>query len=270
MNDSFGYTDSYESNENYGYYFDDEEPKALPPINDALVWYVAILPLIGLFAQTVYATSFGLGVLLWGLVLILGRCVCYYDYTILDKHGKAVNGMKPLAIAFPVIYLIQRSQVLNQRKIYSTVMLLTACLGFFGNGFVRGLSMNDESYMITVRDSSVVSLIDLEDYDGYTLSTDKIIGTSIDELCTGKQCTWSYKEIDGNNYVYANNIIYYDRTNKVICVCFKVLYDKFAYSGIELESITIGDKELVGDKYDEFVKRLFYEVDTDEEDEDDN
>lgn len=222
-------------------------PTARPQkkIRNGLVWYAAILPALGLFLES-YALNKYLGMLVWSIVIIARPAACLADRHILLRDGADIR--IPTILAFlPTVYIFKRCFDLKQNTAIAVVCLISLSYGVIGNGFVVGLTMDDDKATEIVRNRYAASVagvrgaIDPESFD--TAINRALDHVSYDVERNGDERIVTVKGTDPST------------EDKYVFV-FSVVHDGYALTGFELKEVTLNGSTVEGDDRSELLKAL--------------
>lgn len=214
-------------------------------IRNGLVWYAAVLPALGLFLEN-YALNKYLGMFVWAVVIIARPAACFADRRVLLRDGANVN-LPPVLALFPTFYIFKRCIDLKQNTAVAVVCLISLSYGIIGNGFVIGLSMNDDKVVEIVKERYAASIAEvrgvtnLQSFD--TAINDALSGVTYNIERSGDVRTVTVKGKDastGDEYVFV----------------FSVVHDGFTLIKFELETVTQNGTEVKGDERSELLKTL--------------
>lgn len=159
-------------------------------ITTSRLWYAALVPLFGIYLE-IFANSLELGLLVWGLALVMGPAACLLDYRFLEKKGIYSPQLRPAYALFPPLYIVKRTKLTGDSPVCGIVWCIL---------FVFALAANDFTRALTLTESDMTGAIS----EGYwscitetaNVSCDKTIGESLEEMA-GCTLEWSGARGDG-------------------------------------------------------------------------
>ncbi len=243
----------------------------IPTADNSLVWYAAILPAFALFAN-IYAENKYHGFLLWGLVILLRIGVCIYDNKKLIKMGMWQQDKVSPTVLLPFVYIIKRTGFLKRKS--TIIMVAGGCLlfGITNNGFVQTALATDETYCQYVSQYYSSYITNLPDEENFYPDDDDTIDMILKKKCYGSTYTgeekkadveYTSEKIDGVRYVTASATYKKEKLE----IVFSLDHDGYCLKGMDIESVSLGGRDISGDEKDDLIKQLFmYETAENEED----
>ena len=214
-------------------------------LRSGLVWYAAVLPGIGLFLERFTLNKY-LGLLLWGLIIIIRPFCCLADMRILEKRG--VMSCSRWFALVPTVYYFKRCMRLRHNMAIAVVSMI--CFGYavVGNGFTGGLMIDDQRIMNAVRNESIKSVTELKN--------EKISGSIADAAESAlDNAQWSIVS-DGD--VRTVTVIGTSKSgNDSVSLIFKVTHDGYTFTGFDLEKVMKNGSEIKDEEREEYLKKLF-------------
>lgn len=240
----------------------------LPTADNALMWYVAFLPLFALVFNY-YSTSIYHGYLLWGLVIAVRILVCVYDNRKLIRMGMWQGESVSPAVYFPIAYIIKRFTWLKRSSAIVVFAVGSLIFAVINNGFVKNALATDETFCNYVSEYYTSYITNLPEGDNLIANTDDTIDMLIKKHCYGKNFTPdSYKKVDYSYRKEGSDRIVTavaQLSGEKLEITFTLIYDGYYYGGMETGSVKLGGKELVGEEKEKLIKEMFmYEL-SDEE-----
>lgn len=214
-------------------------------IRNGLVWYAAILPALGLFLEN-YALNKYLGMLVWAIVILARPAACFADRRMLMRDGAECKTPSILPL-FPTAYIFKRCIDLKQNTAVAVVCLISLSYGIIGNGFVVGMSMNDDKAIELVQNRYAASIaevggvIDPESFDTAIKKSLTDVGYEVER--SGDVRTVTVKGTDtstGDKYVFE----------------FSVVHDGYALIEIDLKKLSLNGEPIEGEERAELLKAI--------------
>lgn len=240
----------------------------LPTADDAMMWYVAFLPLLAI-AFELFATSFFHGAFLWTLVIIVRIAVCVYDNKKLIKLGMWKDSSISKTVFFPVIYIFKRFSWLKRSSSIMVFAVASIFLGGIYNGFTDNALASDESYCEYVSEYYTSYINNLPQGDDLYLNSDGTIDTLIKTYCYGKnfsagtekEVNYSYEKSGSEKLVTATSTL----SGQELEIRFILDHDGYYFAGLEIDSVYLGGKLLEGEEKDDLLIDIFMLSGNDEE-----
>lgn len=232
----------------------------LPTADNALMWYVAFLPLFGIVFN-IYATSIYHGFLLWGLVIVVRIAVCIYDNKKLIRLGMWNGDRISPTVLFPIVYIIKRFSWLKRSSAITAFAVASLILAVINNGFVKNALATDETFCEYVSQYYSSYITNLPQGDGLTANNEYIIDVLIHKYCYGEIYTsqedskieYSYQEEGSERIVTASGMI----SDKKLVIRFILDYDGYYFNGLEVDTVELGGKILDGEEKDNILIDIF-------------
>lgn len=242
----------------------------LPTADNALMWYVAFLPLFAIVFDY-YSSSIYHGIVLWGLVILVRIAVCAHDNRKLIKLGMWQGNTVSPAVFFPVIYIIKRFTWLKRSSSIVVFAVASLVFGIMNNGFVTNAFATDETFCDYVSEYYTNYITNLPDDKNIIANTDDTIDMLIKKHCYGKSFTgedtekevrYSYEETGSEKLVTATASL----SGQVLEITFILDYDGYYFGGMEISSVALDGKLLDENERDELITEIFmYELSEEEE-----
>ncbi len=227
----------------YGGYNGFVQQPVRPKTDNGIIWYICILPLLALFLEN-YASSKWAGIFLWTAAVVMLIFSCCYDCKKLEKSGLDTTAVRGWVWLAPV-YVFRREKMLG-RETYKGIMLTVFCLAALSmNGFVQGMSVNEDSLPEIVANSYVQNL------DNFSGVSSNIIGEQLEEYL-GEDIDWDCTK-KGDIYTLTCTGKHDD---KEVVVAFEVKHDGFAFLGCRVSEIRSAGESLE----DEDFKNALLEI----------
>ncbi|WP_294480301.1 hypothetical protein [uncultured Ruminococcus sp.] len=210
------------------------------------LWFVALIPLFGIVMESFAVDKYS-GAVLWLSVIFMIFFGCHADLKHADDLDDAARQSLKKAVWIPPLYLYRRDKLRGAGKTKSIVLLILIVAAIFSNGFIQGLTVNENSLMERL-DNTPVSVMNFK-----TSDDEKTVGKMLEGwFDDGKyecECTHS-----GDIYelVYSGK-----RDGKPAEVTVNVEHDGFVFKDITAEGITIGGEELKDDELKDMQKEIF-------------
>ena len=225
----------------------------LPKIRNGRLWYVVLLPAIGLFLES-FATNKWIGLGLWISIITISVIVCIRD----EKHLRAF-GVSHLRLYkarfFPPLYIYRRLTATHQSYFPFGVFMALFLFALINNGFTTGLTMNDDDFILRVQINYVSAVKQFED-----LKSTEEIEQRLEDFAIDDTLEWSYSENDKHKYVTVTGLCNYDnKSSQRFELVFSLDFDGYAITKIEIIQAEFSKQELNGKEKDEFLKKIFIE-----------
>ena len=213
-------------------------------IRSGLVWYAAVLPLLGLFLEN-FAMNKYHGFMIWGIVLFMRPLCCLLDRRVLREAGTDTG---PAALALlPTVYLFKRCFALRHNNAIVIVCLISFSYGVIGNGFTLGLTLDEDRLLNAVRNQSVTSIEPLKKE-----TADESISDALERTCDS--ISWEMTRSGDVRTVTASAV--QKTTGDKLVLTFSVTHDGFTYLDYSFESVTKNGEQLKGDDEKELLKAI--------------
>lgn len=224
------------------------EPSVVAPIRkirNGMIWYAAVLPALGLFLEN-YALNKYLGMLIWCIVILARPAACLADRHILLSSG-AVKSSPLLLAFFPTVYIFKRCFDLKQNTAVAVVCIISLSYGIIGNGFVVGMSVNDDSIIEYVKGKYAHSVAGTQ-LEGQPVSFEDAVSKTLDNVKyeitqKGDERTVAVK---GKTKEGSDEI----------CFIFTVVHDGFTLTEFKLSEVIKNGTKLEGDERSELLRKL--------------
>lgn len=214
----------------------------LPRLRNGAMWYVAILPALGLYLEN-YALNKWLGILIWAFVLIVGRIICFRDMKRLEKLGYPVEGIKTLSAVFPLIYMYKRCRLLKQSNIIAVFFTIFTVYAVIDNGFTLSLQIDDQTFTDQVKYSYVINLEGYSDISGDV--SYNIVGEQIDAFINEEEAEYKVSAEGDLRYITVSGSCDYNgEENAALEIVFVIDYDGYAFKSFRTDSVTVSGKAL--------------------------
>ena len=224
-----------------------------PKIHNGKVWYVAILPWLGLFLEN-YAVNKWIGLALWLSVIILSIVVCIKDEKDLRNSGIS-NLFIYKARFFPPLYIYRRAKTLHQSVSPFIIFIITLVLAIINNGFTNSLKMNDETFIEGIK-STYTSYIKGLDENGINNQIEE----RLEEFAIEDTLKWSYSEDDKYKYITVSGLCNYEnKASQRFEIVFRLNFDGYTTTKIEITNTSISGIELTNDEKNNFLYKIFIE-----------
>ena len=224
---------------------------SLPKIRNGRLWYIILLPVLGLFLES-FATNKWIGLALWLTIILLSIFVCIRDEKALRSFG--VSHLKLYkARFFPPLYIYRRLVATRQSKFPFGLFITILIFATINNGFVTGLTMNDESFIQLVQINYVSSISQFEDYDSTEMIEDRLEDFAIEDTLK-----WSYAEDDKHKYVTVTGLCNYDnKSSQRFEIVFRMKFDGYTITKTDITHVKFSGKELNGEDKEKFLHKVF-------------
>lgn len=225
--------------------------------NTGGVWFVTLLPIIGLFLES-FATDKYAGAALWIAVIVLIYFGCIADFrSIRHEVLESQEDRLKMLLVFPPAYLYCRDKMLNSEGYKGLVLAVLIIAAAFANGFTEGLSVNEENLIPLLENAWVTEL------DNLSGSSENYIGEQLESWFDDGYSSEGSKAGEIFTIVFSGT-----HEGKPAEVVIKVEFDGFAYQSIYAKSVTIDGERLEGEALrDELAEIFIGEEDEPEEDE---
>ncbi|MGN0601219.1 MAG: hypothetical protein ACI4I7_00765 [Oscillospiraceae bacterium] len=225
----------------------------LPKIRNGKVWYVAFLPLLGLFLEN-FAQNKWMGIILWLSILVIGPIVCISDEKDLRKFGVSSLQLYK-ARFFPPLYVYRRIIMTKQTKTPFVMLIIFMIWALLNNGFAASLKITDETFINMIQNCYTSSVTDLDEN-----KVNNIIGERIDDFAQKDTVKWSYSEDDCFKYVTVSGLCNYgSKQSQKFEITFKLNYDGYKVKEITLQSASLSNIQLNQNKLKDFLNKVFIE-----------
>ena len=228
-----------------------QAPYPMAPVRkprNGLVWYVILLPILGLLFEN-FAPNKYLGMLVWGIVVVMRPVSCAIDRARLIKNGFAAP--ESAFCILPTVYLYRRAKVIRGESQLAIICALTLFVAGAGNSFVRGMRMTEDTILEAVKATYLTSFDELKD-SGLDLS----LGEAVENSLKDPEYTI---ERDGDKRTITLNATNDDGT--LIKIVITVEHDGFTYKGLTLSEVYSDGQKIEDDKVEKFLERLFKNLD---------
>lgn len=223
----------------------------LPRIRNGRVWYVAMLPLLGLLIER-YAVNIYLGVLLWGIILIASPIICIYDEKELENLGLSSRQLHSCRW-FPPLYLFKRAVAARQSTAPVVMLCIFSLYALMNNGFVTALRLNDNAFVNLIKSSNITSV---EEYKDSSFSG--TIGRHIEDFAIEGTTEWSFSKENKSRIVTVTGKCNYDGiSNQKFEIRFEIAFDGYAVNNMHINSVLLDGRKLEGENRSEFLKSVF-------------
>ncbi len=226
--------------------------KPVSPVDNAPVWFVAVVPIVSLFIEEIIMNKVA-SIFLWILTYILSVYVCKYDK---DKILARCYDSTQLKMWYfvPIVYLIMRNKVTRLKSYTVMFAVATLLIALVSNGFVRYAVTTDDDYITTLQKYSCSQIINFEDYQSIT--DDNILET-IQSYVGHDSILWTCSTHDNISSISA--CCSFDNNGKTsdLEIGFELKYDGFSFDGIEIVSLTVDGKELSEENEKAMLMQIF-------------
>ncbi|MBR6874032.1 MAG: hypothetical protein IKN17_11070 [Ruminococcus sp.] len=212
-------------------------------IRDGCVWYAALLPAFALLLER-YALNKYLGILVWAIALLMRPVCCFLDRKQLIAAGRPEED--PYLPLLPTVYLFKRCMALRRNTAIVIVCIISLGYGIVGNGFVAGMSIDDDTILAAVKGSSISSVDNVTVKDSY-LS----MGDYLDKKATDVK--WEIVSSGDVRTVTVSGKI----DSEPFSLEFQVVHDGYTYTKFTLQKLIKNSAELKGDDRIDLLKKLF-------------
>lgn len=230
-------------------------PYRMPPLpkpRNGIVWYVIILPILGLVLEN-FATNRYLGILVWGIVVVMRPLSCLLDRARLVKSS--FPAPDAASCILPTVYLYSRARLIRGESQLAVICALTLFVGAAGNSFVRGARMTDDDILDAVKASFLTSFDALSDSE---------LDVSLDDAVTDCLTDPEYEiERDGNKRTIT--LTGKSSENGTVKIEIIVKHDGFTYTDLYFGDVYQDGKLLPEDEVADFLEELFADSMNDDE-----
>lgn len=214
----------------------------LPKLRNGAMWYVAILPALGLYLEN-YALNKWLGVLIWAFVLIGDRVICFRDMKRLEKLGYPVESIKTFSAVFPLIYMYKRCRLLKQSNIIAVFFTIFTVYAVIDNGFTLSLQIDDQTFTDQVKYGYLINLDGYSDINGQNINN--IIGEQINAFINEEEAEYKVSAEGDLRYITVSGSCDYNGDENVALeIVFVIDYDGYAFKSFRADSVTVSGKIL--------------------------
>lgn len=219
-----------------------------PAVRSGLVWYAALLPVLGLFFEN-YSVNKYLGFLIWILVLVLRPVCCYADYRILSKKGvfRDESPKAALITLLPTVYCFRRCFALRHNTAMAVICIMCLSYGILGNGFIGGMRVNDDTIFSAVKGQSVRSLKETRE-----INENDDFSEAVERNAPGAE--WSIVTDGDKRTVSVKGQL--TGTDEQFTLEFVVIHDGYTYLEYKLDKVLKDGEELTGDDRKDLLKRV--------------
>lgn len=217
--------------------------------NVSRLWYAAIVPLLGIYIE-VYANSFRLGVLVWGLAAVMSCAACLFDYSYIGKHGYKYDALKPAFALLPPVYIFKRTKLTGDSSVCGAVWCIMFVYALIFNGFTTAANLKKSEMTGAIKESKWSYISGFDD-----VSADKTVEETLKELFTesGKPAP----DLDWNAEKHSGYVT-------VTCEVkdgdggaeFRLDFDGYCFGTYHIVSLTENGKKLASDKAVTRIKEL--------------
>lgn len=223
----------------------------LPKIRNGRIWYVAILPLLGLYLEN-FAVNLYLGILLWAFIIIACPLVCIWDEKDLSKLGLSNRQLHSVRWFAP-LYIFKRSVFTKQSTAPVVMFCIFGLYALMNNGFTTSLRLNDDSFISLVKSTGIASLEEYQE-SGY----DEKIGSQIKIFANENSTEWTVTKENGTRIVTVAGKCNYDgEFDRSFVIEFEVEFDGYAIKKINVGGVKFNGKELDGDERSQLLETVF-------------
>lgn len=218
-------------------------------------WFVAVLPLIGLFLE-LFATDKYAGAALWLAVIVMMYLGCIADFRHIrhEMPEAQEDSLKWLPI-LPPIYLIARGRVRPGEAFKGVLMMILMAAAVFANGFTQGMALDEEKMPPTIENTWVSNL------SNFSGSSDSLVSERLTEWFDEGYSTDCSRSGDEFTIVFSGT-----HEDVPAEVTITVVHDGFAYQTLEASDVTIDGKKQEDDDLKEILAEIFIgETEDDEE-----
>lgn len=235
------------------YVFEDIQNNNAEGVNNPSLWYVAFLPLAGLLCEQM-ATNKYIAAAVWLAVLVLCPVICVKDYKMLKEKGLARNGMKGLAIAFPLLYMFQRQLVVHERQTRSFMFLIFSAAALMFNNLSNTTLIDKENFAGYCQNYIYSSQI--ENLQHYSSDSLKYSADVFFEKYFTSRPKWILKEQKDNKYIVVCGGDEKE-SRKNTQIYFEIKFDGFCFQKTEIIKIVKDGKELSESEMNECIEKIF-------------
>jgi hypothetical protein len=218
------------------------------------LWCVALMPLAGIILEGFAVDKYS-GAVLWLTVIVLIFFGCHADLRHADDLDEATRQSLAKAVWIPPLYLYRRDKLRHTGTTKSIVLVILIAAAIFSNGFVQGLTVNENSVSERLENTPVSVM-------GFDTSDDeKTVGHMMESWFDNSayECNCTHS---GDIY----ELIYSGKhEGKPAEVTVNVEHDGFIFKDITAEGITIDGEELKDDELKDMQKKIFLGDEAEEE-----
>lgn len=209
------------------------------------IWFVVLLPAIALYIQSI-AVSKWAGYFLWATVIVAEIIACVMDRRALAEamQGFDTSSLKKW-VWLPPMYVYKREKFIGKEGLKALMLMIFTIAAIFGNGFVLGKQVNEDSITEIIESATVSSFTNL-----YTTSDNVVYDRLTSYL--GKYTSEVEKAGDEYTLTFTG-----EHDGKPAAVTVKVIHDGFVYVDCLAEGVTLDGKALEGDDLTAALKEIF-------------
>lgn len=210
------------------------------------LWFVVLVPLIGLALQT-FAVSKWAGIYLWAMIVVTLLISTFLDYKCVVQNHPEIN-FTPIKkwIWLAPVYLYKREKLLGHETYKAFLLggLMLAAISM--NNFMTSLRITTENIPEIIENTPVSVL------DNFSGSSSDYIGDRL-SIWLGEEYT-SQCTRDENTFTAVFSGTHEGRQASVEI---EVVHDGFVYKTVKVTAITEDGKKLEGDEFNETLKHIF-------------
>ncbi|MGN1132880.1 MAG: hypothetical protein ACI4RN_00320 [Oscillospiraceae bacterium] len=220
-------------------------------ISNNKLWYIALLPLVALFAEN-FAVNKWLGIALWTGVIAASIAVTVSDEKDLRKMSMSHVSLYKSRF-FPPLYIYRRQTLFQKSKAPFIVLLLSLLLALGNNGFVSAMKVDDSTFISSVQNSSVSNI---EGFSEYTSTAS--IENRIKSFSQSNSINWQYSADNNNRYVSATGYCGGKASNKTkFKIVFKLDFDGYKITELSVDSCYLDGAKLSEKDQNTFLYKVF-------------
>lgn len=239
-------------NPQYGYSTNTFYTKPVSPVDNAPVWFVAIVPVISLLLEEIIMNKIA-SVVLWAFTYALSVYVCKYDK---EKILAKFYDNTPLKKWYfvPIAYLILRNRVTRQKSYTIVFGVATLLVALFNNGFVKYATTSADDYINTLQSYPCSMITNFEEYSDIS---DETVLKAVQSYIKHESIVWTCLTEDEISNISA--ICEFDNNGKTstLKLVFQLEYDGFYFGGIEIVDLEVDGKKLSEENEKAMLMQIF-------------
>lgn len=210
------------------------------------LWFVVLLPLIGLALQS-FAVSKWAGIYLWAMMIAALFISTLLDYKcVVQNHPETDFSPIKKWIWFAPVYVFKREKLLGHETYKAFLLggLMLAAISM--NNFMTSLRITADNIPEMIEDTPVSVL------DNFSGSSPDYIGDRLSLWLGEDHMSVCTKEGDTFTAVFSGV-----HEGKQASVEIEVVHDGFVYKSVKVSTITADGKKLEDDEFKETLKEIF-------------
>ena len=221
-------------------------------LSSGRLWYAALVPLFGVYTE-LYASNKWLGMLVWGLALVMSPAACLLDLKYIRKNGHNYAALSPVYALIPPLYIFKRTKLTGDSSVCGAVWCIMAVYALIFNGFTTASNLKKSDFTGAIKENYWHNISELSD-----VTAEKTVLETLEELFSdADDSSEGDTALDWNAVKHKGYVEVTCSAGEDFGAEFRIDFDGYAISAYHLVSITENGKTTEGDKAADRIKELF-------------